>query len=314
MLRSTRDKILIVSVVFTVCYIVYLLSDHPKVSPYINFDFIRNYKCQEYRRSCVKLFNKLRNPNKSLIIYPPLERPPEDLMLEFTQNGDMPITKWWYINEAASSKSEDIGEVIPNSQINYWREKARRGEMLHYLDSNLRNLMYKHSQYIEKQNVVIIGTQVVWIESIAVELQANKIYTLDYTHKKYESSQLEWVHVFDYLNEAIRQGLIENFDVSASFSSIEHSGLGRYGDPLDPNGDLEAMRQVHCMLKPDGILFLGLYTSGNENSYLEFNAHRVYGPKRMKLIFNGWEILDRSSRAQNGHEVFVLKKTSPCQA
>jgi hypothetical protein len=154
---------------------------------------------------------------------------------------------------------------------------------------------------------------IVWIESIAVELQAKKIYTLDYTHKKYESSQLEWVHVFDYLGDAIKQGLIENFDTSVSFSSIEHSGLGRYGDPLDPNDDLEAMKQVHCMLKPNGIFFLGLPTSGNKKSYLEFNAHRIYGPKRLKLIFNGWQQLDKSSRSGNGHEVFILKKISPCK-
>jgi len=27
------------------------------------------------------------------------------------------------------------------------------------------------------------------------------------------------------------------FDMVFSFSSIEHDGLGRYGDPLNPNGD-----------------------------------------------------------------------------
>ena len=31
-----------------------------------------------------------------------------------------------------------------------------------------------------------------------------------------------------------------NFDVIVTFSSIEHSGMGRYGDPLNPWGDLIA--------------------------------------------------------------------------
>ena len=31
-----------------------------------------------------------------------------------------------------------------------------------------------------------------------------------------------------------------NFDVVVTFSSIEHSGMGRYGDPLNPWGDLIA--------------------------------------------------------------------------
>ena len=31
-----------------------------------------------------------------------------------------------------------------------------------------------------------------------------------------------------------------NFDVVVTYSSIEHSGMGRYGDPLNPWGDLIA--------------------------------------------------------------------------
>ena len=35
-----------------------------------------------------------------------------------------------------------------------------------------------------------------------------------------------------------------NFDAVVSFSSIEHSGMGRYGDPLNPWGDLIASAQA----------------------------------------------------------------------
>ena len=42
------------------------------------------------------------------------------------------------------------------------------------------------------------------------------------------------------------------FDFAASFSSIEHSGLGRYGDPIDPIGDLREMLKIKCMLKKGG--------------------------------------------------------------
>ena len=37
------------------------------------------------------------------------------------------------------------------------------------------------------------------------------------------------------------QGTLEKFDIMVSFSSLEHSGLGRYGDELNPWGDLIAM-------------------------------------------------------------------------
>ena len=38
-----------------------------------------------------------------------------------------------------------------------------------------------------------------------------------------------------------------------TFSSIEHSGLGRYGDSLNPWGDLITMAQSWCLLKPGEI-------------------------------------------------------------
>ena len=38
-----------------------------------------------------------------------------------------------------------------------------------------------------------------------------------------------------------------NFDAVVSFSSIEHSGLGRYGDALNPWGDLIAAAQAWYM-------------------------------------------------------------------
>jgi hypothetical protein len=311
--KSAREKFLILALFGVVFYVLYLFKDNPNVSQHINFSFMQNDKCGDYRRSCMQLFKKLRYPNKSLIIYPPLKEPPADMLLNFTQNGEMPLRRLWYFNDATQSKNDIIG-FISNKEIENWRLKVRKGEPLKYEDVNLRGLMYKYSQYIKNQYIAVIGTTAVWIESIAVELEAKKIYTLDYTRNKYESSQLEWVHVFDYLDNAIKQGLIEDFDTSVSFSSIEHSGLGRFGDPLDPYGDLEAVKQVHCMLKPNGIFFLGLPTTGNENSYLEFNAYRIYGPKRFKLIFDGWQQLDKSTRSADGQEVFMLKKISPCEA
>lgn len=100
--------------------------------------------------------------------------------------------------------------------------------------------------------------------------------------KKYEHDRLEWLHVNDYLDDLIaNRKQIEQFDNSASFSSIEHSGLGRYGEPLSADGDIDAVKQVHCMLKPNGLFFLGLPTSPDDSSYIEFNAYRVYGSKRL---------------------------------
>ena len=41
-----------------------------------------------------------------------------------------------------------------------------------------------------------------------------------------------------------------------SLSSFDHDGLGRYGDPLNPDADIAAMKTVARVLKADGLLFL----------------------------------------------------------
>ena len=82
--------------------------------------------------------------------------------------------------------------------------------------------------------------------------------------------------------------------------------MGRYGDPLEPYGDYEAIQQVHCMLKPGGILFLGLPVSTDGSSYIEYNAHRIYGTKRLDKIFKGWKLLEK--KPSPFHGVFVLQK------
>jgi hypothetical protein len=36
---------------------------------------------------------------------------------------------------------------------------------------------------------------------------------------------------------------------------VEHVGLGRYGDPIDANGDAQAIKELKCVLWPGGVLY-----------------------------------------------------------
>ncbi|MEP6917637.1 MAG: DUF268 domain-containing protein, partial [Acidobacteriota bacterium] len=57
--------------------------------------------------------------------------------------------------------------------------------------------------------------------------------------------------------------------------ALEHVGLGRYGDPLDPDGWLKALRELSRILAPGGRLYLGVPV-GHER--LHFNSQRVFAP------------------------------------
>jgi SAM-dependent methyltransferase len=63
---------------------------------------------------------------------------------------------------------------------------------------------------------------------------------------------------------------------------VEHIGLGRYGDPLDPSGDLKAMRELERVLAPDGTL---LFVVPVGQPVIQFNAHRIYSPAQISKQF-----------------------------
>ena len=66
-------------------------------------------------------------------------------------------------------------------------------------------------------------------------------------------------------------------DSVSCLHAIEHFGLGRYGDPLDPDGYLKGFRNIVRMLRPGGTLYIS-FPIGRANE-VHFNAHRVFHPR-----------------------------------
>lgn len=72
------------------------------------------------------------------------------------------------------------------------------------------------------------------------------------------------------------EGIEDNSVVSLScLHAVEHFGLGRYGDPVDPEAPFKALRSMARVLSPGGRLYLST-PIGRER--VEFNAHRVFDP------------------------------------
>lgn len=61
--------------------------------------------------------------------------------------------------------------------------------------------------------------------------------------------------------------------------TIEHIGLGRYGDEYDYNGDLKAISELSRVLAINGRLLI-VVPVGNE-ARIQFNAHRIYTKKQV---------------------------------
>jgi hypothetical protein len=69
---------------------------------------------------------------------------------------------------------------------------------------------------------------------------------------------------------------------------IEHIGLGRYGDPLDPDGDLKAICELVRVLSPGGNLLFVVPVGGV--SKVMFNAHRIYSYEQVVKKFHDLEL------------------------
>lgn len=69
---------------------------------------------------------------------------------------------------------------------------------------------------------------------------------------------------------------------------VEHIGLGRYGDPVDPRGDLKAVAELKRVLAPGGHL---LFVVPVGLRALKFNAHRIYDLAAVLDMFEGYELV-----------------------
>ena len=90
------------------------------------------------------------------------------------------------------------------------------------------------------------------------------------------------------LMQLLPETWIESTDSLSCLHTIEHFGLGRYGDPLDPNGHLRGLAQLKRMVNPGGVMYLSTPV-GPER--IQFNAHRVFAPETLLGWFaDGWSV------------------------
>jgi hypothetical protein len=66
-------------------------------------------------------------------------------------------------------------------------------------------------------------------------------------------------------------------DSVSCLHTIEHFGLGRYGDPIDPEGYLKGFRNLVNMVQDGGRLYISFPIS--QSTQVWFNAHRYFHPR-----------------------------------
>jgi SAM-dependent methyltransferase len=79
--------------------------------------------------------------------------------------------------------------------------------------------------------------------------------------------------------------LERRYDLVTSLHALEHVGLGRYGDPLAPDGFERALANAASFVSPGGRLLFALPVAEMQNNLLQFNSQRLFSHSRLaKLI------------------------------
>jgi Caenorhabditis protein of unknown function, DUF268 len=73
--------------------------------------------------------------------------------------------------------------------------------------------------------------------------------------------------------------------------TIEHVGLGRYGDPIDPTGDITAATELARVLAPGGTF---IFVTPVGKPKIAFNAHRIYSYEQVLALFPSLKVTEFS--------------------
>ncbi len=87
---------------------------------------------------------------------------------------------------------------------------------------------------------------------------------------------------------------------------VEHIGLGRYGDPLDVDGDLKAIEELKRVVSVGGHL---LFVVPIGKAKVIFNAHRVYSYEQIITCFKGFKLIEFTLIPDQSDEGLIINAT-----
>lgn len=91
-------------------------------------------------------------------------------------------------------------------------------------------------------------------------------------------------------------------DSLSCLHALEHFGLGRYGDPIDPRGYESGIRNMARILSPEGILYLSVPVG---IARVEFNAQHVFAPNTIVAIAEDNQLLLQEFSSFTAEDGFI---------
>ena len=197
-----------------------------------------------------RLMYSLREPPSS--DKPPPREMPTHLASAFTRCGSAQVEEY-YVDDSFGGQGShyiyserDIKSMIERAnQLSLPSSKMMRAR---HRDKWIFDALDKFS--VSGSVVVVIGSANPWFEAIAISQGASSVVTVEYNKLTYHHALITTVTSLSDAAIAVAESAGDSDVVVFSISSLDHDGLGRYGDPIAPDGDLLTMDDIRITLQP----------------------------------------------------------------
>lgn len=122
---------------------------------------------------------------------------------------------------------------------------------------------------------------------------------LNLSNLKSEAANLLHLHFADNSLESV-----------SCMHTVEHVGLGRYGDKIDPDGDMQAAHELARVVRSGGSL---LFVVPVGQPRIQWNAHRIYSYEMVMDMFSGLKLKEFSLIPDNALETGIIINADPAQ-
>jgi len=160
----------------------------------------------------------------------------------------------------------------------------------------------QHIAKVQPSNILDVGSYRKYI----LGLLANyKVDTVDV--RKVQSEKI--ANENQIQSDAKKLSLENKYDVVLSLSSLEHFGLGRYGDEFDLKADEKAIANIIKALKPGGY-FIFTTTIRRGLPELCFNAHRTYNIQLLHNFCSPLELVEEKFYSRENQKMCDVKSVT----
>ena len=228
---------------------------------------------------------------------------PEELMEEFTMNNRVQVIKMHFSEVFLG------GHDIPRwtkSGVEQLIDLAKNGKLkgtYAITDINALREALGHAPHTANGRILVIGSRTPWVEACVLEAGAREVVTLDYGSILSQHPQIQTMVPSEFRQKYLN-GTLGIFDGIVTFSTMEDSGLGRFGDALNPWGDIITIARAWCVTREGGSLTIGVPYDESKD-WLFLNGYRVYRKIRYPYLTTNWQQYYAVQRKQG---VYVFTK------